>query len=117
MAGQKLTEKQLAAVVKSGANFLITQPEGETGSEIESVRRVQISAVISALRGFGLLTGYSTTEQMNAAMEQYVNGVTLNQAGDALVIEYGEGSQVEIPIATSGGADLSELHWVWDTDT
>ena len=117
MAGQKLTEKQLAAVVKSGAHFLITQPEGTTGSEIESVRRVQISAVISALRGFGLLSGYSTTEQMNTAMEEYVNGVTLKETGDALVVSYGEGSQVEIPIATQGGADLSSLHWVWDTGT
>lgn len=117
MAGQKLTEKQLAAVVKSAANFVITQPEGQSGSEVESVRRVQISAVIAALRGFGLLSGYSTTAEMNLAMEQYVNGVTLKETGDALIISYGEGSQVEIPIATSGGADLSTLHWVWDTST
>ena len=117
MAGQKLTEKQLAAVVKSGANFLITQPEGETGSEVESVRRVQISAVISALRGFGLLQGYSTTAQMNEAMEQYVNGVTPTATGDGIVVSYGEGSEVTIPIASSGGADLSTLHWEWDSST
>ena len=117
MAGQKLTEKQLAALLKNGASFIISQPEGTTGQEIESIRRLQVSAVISGLRSFGLLNGYSTTAQMNEAMEQYVNGVTLNTAGDALVISYGEGSQVEIPIATQGGADLSELHWVWDTST
>lgn len=115
MAGQKITEKTQAAVVKSGANFLITQPEGETGSEVESVRRVQMSAMISALRGFGLLTGYSTTAQMNAILEEYVNGVEPVEGG--IKITYGDGDEVTIPVATEGGADLSEFHMYFDTGT
>ena len=115
MAGQKITEKQLAAVIKSGATFLITQPEGEAGSETESLRRVQISAVISALRGFGLLSGYSNTVQMEAAMKEYVNAVEAVEGG--IKVTYGEGSEVTIPIESSGGADLSELHWYWDQGT
>jgi len=118
MAGRKLTEKQLASVVKNTSNFLITQPEGETGNQKESVRRVQVSAVIAALRGFGLLDGYPTTLQVNTALEAFVNGITLNDAKDKLIVHYGDPDVTdEIPIATSGGADLSKLHWVWDTGT
>ena len=58
---QKLTEKTQTSVVKSQASFVVTQPEGESGSEVESVRRVSISAMIAALKGFGILAGYSST--------------------------------------------------------
>lgn len=115
MAGQKITEKAQSAVVKSGANFLITQLEGEEGSQKESLRRVQISAMISALRGFGLLNGYSTTAQMNAILEEYVNGVEPVEGG--IKITYGDGDEVTIPVATEGGADLSEFHMYFDTGT
>lgn len=115
MAGQKLTEKQQSAVVKSAANFLITQLEGEEGSQKESVRRVQMSAMISALRGFGLLTGYSTTAQINAVLEEYVNGVEAVEGG--IKITYGDGDTVTIPVATEGGADLSSFHMEFDTGT
>ena len=115
MAGQKITEKTQAAVVKSGANFLITQLEGETGSEKESVRRVQMSAMISALRGFGLLTGYSTTAQINAVLEEFVNSVEAVEGG--IKITYGDGDEVTIPVASEGGADLSEFHMSYDTGT
>lgn len=46
MAGIKLTEKDVAEEVKSSAKILITQPEGEEGSEIESVRRANIEDVV-----------------------------------------------------------------------
>ena len=115
MAGQKLTEKTQAAVVKNGMNFVITQPEGEQGSEIESVRRVQMSAMISALRSFGLLNGYSTTAQMNTVLEEFVNGVESVEGG--IKITYGDGDEVTIPVATESGADLSEFHMSFDTGT
>ena len=115
MAGQKITEKAQSAVVKSGANFLITQLEGEEGSQKESVRRVQISAMISALRGFGLLTGYSTTAQINAILDEFVSGVEAVEGG--IKITYGDGDEVTIPVATEGGADLSEFHMSYDTGT
>ena len=108
MAGQKITEKAQSAVVKSGANFLITQLEGEEGSQKESVRRVQISAMISALRGFGLLTGYSTTAQINAILEEFVSSVEAVEGG--IKITYGDGDNVTSPVASEGGADLSEFH-------
>ena len=104
MAGQKITEKQQAAVVKTGMNFLITQPEGETGSEKESVRRVQMSAMISALRSFGLLNGYSTTAQMNTILEEFVN------VDKASVLMIGDRAQ-DIDGAKANGLHSAGVLW------
>lgn len=56
MVGQKLTEKQSASVVKSSASFVITQPEGAAGSEIESVRRATTDKVAKALYAGGMMS-------------------------------------------------------------
>lgn len=72
MAGQKITEKELTANIKETASFLVTQPEGIGSTETESLRRAHISAVISALRSNGLLTDYSTTEETDAAIRDYI---------------------------------------------
>ena len=51
----KLTERELAAALKGDASLLITQPEGETGSEIESVRRIKVSEFLAQLRDMHML--------------------------------------------------------------
>ena len=115
MAGQKLTEKTQATVVKQAMSFVVTQLEGESGSEKESVRRVQINAMIAALRGFGLLSGYSTTAEITAVLDEFVKNVETVEGG--IRITYGDGQYVDIPVATEGGADLSEYHMSYDTGT
>ena len=115
MAGQKLTEKTQATVVKQAASFVVTQLEGPTGSEKESVRRVQISAMISALRGFGLMTGYYTSAQIDTILDEYVKNVEAVEGG--IRITYGNDEHIDIPVATEGGADLSEYHMSFDTGT
>ena len=51
----KLTERELAAALKGDASLLITQPEGEAGSEIESVRRIKVSDFLAQLRDMHML--------------------------------------------------------------
>lgn len=52
----KLTERELASILRDDASLMITQPEGESGEEIESLRRIKVSDFISQLRARHLLT-------------------------------------------------------------
>ena len=71
MAGQKLTEKQVAALLKNSASLIISQPEGEAGSEVESIRRLQVAALISGLKSMGLLDELEADVE---ALDGAVNG-------------------------------------------
>lgn len=80
-AGQKITEKQLATQVKSGASFLITQPEGEAGSEIESVRRARMDAVVAALKDAGINTGLVTQLDLQNLLGETVKSIEPTDGG------------------------------------
>lgn len=98
--GRKLTEKTQPASVKENASFLITQLEGEEGSQKESVRRAGMNAMIAALRSFGILNGYSTTAQINAALAQLVANVEAVEGG--IKVTFVNEEEVEIPIESGG---------------
>lgn len=61
VTGVKLTEKETASEVKSAAKFVITQLEGDAGSEVESIRRAAIADVIAALTS-GIAASVASTE-------------------------------------------------------
>ena len=63
----KLTEKELVSLLRRDASLLITQPEGETGSEIESLRRVKVSDFLASLRGYGMLADTAAYPMVSAS--------------------------------------------------
>ena len=83
----KLTERELAAALKSDASLLITQPEGAAGSEIESLRRIKVSDLLSNLRDMGMLmdadacpvdNASGATVVINDAVKAPVKALTVN---------------------------------------
>lgn len=101
MAGQKLTEKALATEVKPGANILITQAEpGPSGENIESVRRLQLTALISALRKNGVNSGYVTEEALQALYPNLVSRLAVNEGG--IEVTFADGTSEVVPIQTGG---------------
>lgn len=112
MAGQKLTEKQLASLVKQDASFVLSQKETVNGTEIEAIRRAQISVVIAALRSYGVNRDYITESKVNDLLGGYVNNIAESDTG--ISVTYGDGSVVEIPIE-SGGLAFDEIFYDKDT--
>lgn len=112
MAGQKLTEKALASIVKQDASFVISQKDTVNGAEIEAVRRAQISAVVSALRSYGVNKDYITEKKVGELLGGYVNNIEESETG--ISVTYGDGSVVEIPIE-SGGLAFDEIYYDRDT--
>lgn len=112
MAGQKLTEKQLASMVKQDASFVLSQRETVNGTEIEAIRRAQISAVIAALRSYGINRDYIRESTVTELLGAYVNNIEESEAG--ISVTYGDGSVVEIPIE-SGGLAFDEIYFDKDT--
>ena len=87
MAGQKLTEKSVASALKSGAHLLITQPEGTPGSEVESVRRAPISALLdTTLTMPGAAADAGAAGDMLAAL-----AIKENASGSVVNFENGAG--------------------------
>ena len=115
MAVNKITEKTTADSVKSGAYFLITQQETVNNEDVEALRRASIQQIVNALKSAGILSGLATSADVATALEGFVESVEATEGG--ITVTYGEGSEVFIPVASEGGADLTEYHWSFDTGT
>ena len=89
MATEKVTQKSKASSVKSTASFVITQPEGESGSEVETLERASIGKIIAALQQNGLLSGLKTAKNI----ETTETGIRLN---------YWDDDYDDIPISSGG---------------
>ena len=100
MAGQKLTEKELATLIKNDASFIVSQTETVDGNDIEALRRAKLSVVIAALRNAGINQGYLSAAALENALSEYVKGVEATETG--ITITFGDDSAIEIPISSGG---------------
>ena len=100
MAGQKLTEKELAALIRADASFLISQTETVGGEDIEAIRRAKLNVVIAALRNNGVIDGLLSSSALENALSGYVKNVETSENG--ITVTFGDDTEVEIPISSGG---------------
>ena len=100
MAGQKLTEKELAALIRADASFLISQTETVNGSDIEAIRRAKLNVVIAALRNNGVIEGLLSASALENALSGFVKNVESSENG--ITVTFGDDTEVEIPISSGG---------------
>ena len=107
---QQATENAGKALV-IGSNGKVTT--GRAGVPVDTSLTVAGNAADAKATGDALALRI-TAARLQEALGEYVNDISAVEGG--IKISYGEGSEVTIPVA-SGGADLSKLHWFWDTAT
>lgn len=111
MATRKITEKDVASSVQSGAHFLVTQSENVGGVETEALRRATLPQVVSALRQNGVNSGYATEAEMTAKINGFVENI--EGSNDGIKVFYGDGGEADIEIKTG----LAFAGWEYDEET
>lgn len=85
MATIKITDKPSVDKVKQAASVLITQLENVGGAEKESLRRVPLSAFVTALRENGVNNDYLKTAQLEEMFSEIVKSVEPFEGGIKIV--------------------------------